>query len=474
MQTSGRPNRDAVLEALDIYHRAVGPFVVRVFGDGSRPAIEAIASALPDWRRWRFRDDIDRGESPADALDIEDFPHLIDRRWNEFRSHLNGNREIIAEMRVINRVRMRVNNLGDDDLGAQQTATDLTITANILRDISDAEAADRVTTLRDRRNPSTAQPVTGPPESEVARSSTAPGGAGPAATDQAEAGPGTTTVGEGTAQPGARPASASGTGTGQGSRILERAKGERGFAVRVGAALGIESLMVNFWEPILQVAIGAIAAPLGTVAIVQVIRQVAGIPASVAMVAITGVMSGLIIVVMVAFVFRRTRRETLTVAVGAVVLVIAQTSFVAWDRGNDGGATTDTGPTRRWYSASKRQTALPDSDSGGHGDSDSDGDSGGDSDTARRRQPTPTPTPTPTATAAVAASPRSLALPPRSPCPSCGSSPIRTRAPGSGSRGAMTARQRWVDQASRSPVRTVRPQGRAQSGEKARRSSRGA
>ena len=144
------PNKDALNEALDVYVDAMRPFVHRVMrGVRGMTAADALADALNDLARDRFRDALARGESVEGAIDGNDFPHIVNRRWAEFGAGFGNDRSVINLMWVIRDARNRAAHRGDRDADASYALARLTDVADVLRRIGRAEDAQRVLAIRD-------------------------------------------------------------------------------------------------------------------------------------------------------------------------------------------------------------------------------------------------------------------------------------------------------------------------------------
>lgn len=92
MATIERPNRQALIDALDIYRDAMRGFIVRNLKRLPRRKVDdAIKSALHDTQYNYFMQNISEGRSVEDAIDIGEFPKIVSSYWNEaFRNASNG------------------------------------------------------------------------------------------------------------------------------------------------------------------------------------------------------------------------------------------------------------------------------------------------------------------------------------------------------------------------------------------------
>ena len=145
------PNKDALTAALDVYVDAMRPFVGRCLRQrvrGMRPE-EAVAGALNDHARENFRDRLGRGETVEGAIDANDLPHIVNRRWDEFGPEFGNDRSAINLMWVIRDARNRAAHRGERDAEASYALTRITDIGHVLRLIGDAEAARRALAIRD-------------------------------------------------------------------------------------------------------------------------------------------------------------------------------------------------------------------------------------------------------------------------------------------------------------------------------------
>ena len=139
------PNKDALNAALDVYVDALRPFVARCLRrvPGAKPE-EVIAGALNDHARENFRDRLGRGETVEGAIDANDLPHVVNRRWGEFGPEFGNDRSVINLMWVIRDARNRAAHRGERDADAAYVLARLHDIADVLRRIGRTEDAQRV------------------------------------------------------------------------------------------------------------------------------------------------------------------------------------------------------------------------------------------------------------------------------------------------------------------------------------------
>ena len=110
MTTVERPNRVALNQAIDIYRDAMRPFLVYHLRQvPGRRVEEAIQQALRGNQAAQFEDNIRRGRSVADSIDVNDFPELIRGNWREvFQSVFPRDRVIQNRVSDIREIRNEV------------------------------------------------------------------------------------------------------------------------------------------------------------------------------------------------------------------------------------------------------------------------------------------------------------------------------------------------------------------------------
>ena len=149
--TKDRPNRDALSNALDIYRDAMRPFIVRCLKRVQGRRVEdAISEALYE-KRELFLQNLDRSSNVEDAIDINDFPNLVIRKWQPvFSQAFKGDKTVGNLLWVIVDVRNKVAHPGQQDLDAEYTRIRLYDIADLLGRINASEAKCAVEDIRDR------------------------------------------------------------------------------------------------------------------------------------------------------------------------------------------------------------------------------------------------------------------------------------------------------------------------------------
>ena len=141
MVTVARPNKDAMVRALDIYRDAMRPFIVINLG-------RQRGSSVPDDLRHRMIEAVRKGHKAHDAIDIGDFPHLVSSNWQSIfaRSMQSSDR---SRLFLIRDARNDASHPGSGDMERDSVTARLTDIADVLRNIGASEEARAVQGIRD-------------------------------------------------------------------------------------------------------------------------------------------------------------------------------------------------------------------------------------------------------------------------------------------------------------------------------------
>ncbi len=152
MMKTNRPNRDALSNALDIYRDAMRPFIVRCLKRIQGTRVEdAISESLNDRQRTQFLQNLHQGDNVEDAIDINDFPNLISRKWQEvFSRAFKDDRTVQSLLWMIVKVRNEVVHIGQQDLEAEYARSRLYDIADLLGHINASDEKRAVEDIRDR------------------------------------------------------------------------------------------------------------------------------------------------------------------------------------------------------------------------------------------------------------------------------------------------------------------------------------
>ena len=146
--TIARPNRDALNKAIDVYRDAMRPFIVRTLRTVKGATVEeAIRQSLNE----RSRDQFDRnlkanGGNAAAAIDVNDFPHIVQRNRNAFSAYGNA---LTSEMWLVVEARNPAAHPPDRDMDAEITRATLTFIAGALGRTNHPAQKAEVEAIRD-------------------------------------------------------------------------------------------------------------------------------------------------------------------------------------------------------------------------------------------------------------------------------------------------------------------------------------
>ncbi len=152
MVTTIRPNKDALSSAIDIYRDAMRPFVLHRLRRVPGATVErAISTALGDRRVDEVNQKLRQGYRIEDVIDVNDFPHLVQRHWRDVFSEVFGDdRTIQSELWLISRARNQVSHPGAQDLEAEYASVHIYHIANVLGNINTPEQKKAVEDIRAR------------------------------------------------------------------------------------------------------------------------------------------------------------------------------------------------------------------------------------------------------------------------------------------------------------------------------------
>ena len=145
-----RPNRRALVDALDIYRDAMRPFIVwhlkRIPG---RKAEDCIKSVLRDDRYNQFEKDMREGRSVEDAIDVNDFPWIVKAHWyGVFRDFFNQDEEARDTLFEIATARNEVAHPESQDIDLVDAERRLDMIGSILLEINESEKSRAVEEIK--------------------------------------------------------------------------------------------------------------------------------------------------------------------------------------------------------------------------------------------------------------------------------------------------------------------------------------
>ena len=156
MTTIERPIKKALGDALDIYRDAMRPFVIRNLKRVPGKNLEdAVGAVLRDGQYNRFRKNLQDGRSVEDAIDIGEFPQLIQRYWHDaFRAAFRRDMPSLgAVLHAVTEARNRVAHPDGKDLELDYAKNALNDIAAVLSEINAPDRRREVEAIRDSITP---------------------------------------------------------------------------------------------------------------------------------------------------------------------------------------------------------------------------------------------------------------------------------------------------------------------------------
>ena len=152
-----RPNRNALVDALDIYRDVMRPFIVRQLKRiPGRQVEDCIKSVLRDDRYNQFEEDMREGRSVEDAIDINDFPWIIKAHWYDaFRDFFKQGDRVRDTLLAISNARNKVAHPGSQDIDLEYAECRLDNIANVLLKINESGHSRAVKDIKKALQPFT-------------------------------------------------------------------------------------------------------------------------------------------------------------------------------------------------------------------------------------------------------------------------------------------------------------------------------
>ena len=151
MQTTNRPNEEALRQAIDIYRDAMRPFIVRQLRRvrGARVE-ELIERGLGDRQVEAFYQSLDENNDIESALDLNYFPQVLRENWRgAFAQHFRDDMTVQSTLWLINKARNLVAHPGKQDIDAEYTRARLYDITDLLGRINAPDQKDKVEAIRD-------------------------------------------------------------------------------------------------------------------------------------------------------------------------------------------------------------------------------------------------------------------------------------------------------------------------------------
>ena len=141
MATIDRPNREALSRAIDIFRDAMRPFLIRCLKRVPKTTVEvAVKRSLSQHHADTFARDFQSSNDLASAIDVNYFPHLVQRNWRDaFAIELSGGKSIQSELWLISAARNQVAHPGTQDLEEDFTRVHLYHISTVLGTINAVE-----------------------------------------------------------------------------------------------------------------------------------------------------------------------------------------------------------------------------------------------------------------------------------------------------------------------------------------------
>ena len=151
MQTTNRPNRDALRQAIDIYRDAMRPFIVRRLKQVQGAKVEElIARGLGDRQADEFYQQLEKHSDIESTIDLNYFPQVFRENWhNAFAQPFNNDLSVQSTLWLIKTVRDQIAHPGTQDIDAEYTRVYLYHIADLLGRINAPGEKNTVEAIRD-------------------------------------------------------------------------------------------------------------------------------------------------------------------------------------------------------------------------------------------------------------------------------------------------------------------------------------
>ena len=150
--TTKRPNKDALQQALDVFRDAMRPFIVRNLRSVPGQHVEdLVLNALNPNQYAQVQHNLRGGDGNIEAaIDIGDFPQIINRNWREaFSRRFSNNRSVQNMVWLIKESRDQTAHPGLQDLDTEYVRARLSLVAEVLGLISQPDQRQAVQRIRD-------------------------------------------------------------------------------------------------------------------------------------------------------------------------------------------------------------------------------------------------------------------------------------------------------------------------------------
>lgn len=150
-----RPNRQALIDAIDIFRDAMRPFLLRHLKRMPGLTVEhAIRRSLLDTQCNRFDDNLRAGRSVGDSIDTGEFPQIVKSLWRDvFRDAFHSNGDVRGTLYRIAEARNQVSHPESQDVDLEYAISRLGDIVDVLADINEPEQSKEVKYIVDRIKP---------------------------------------------------------------------------------------------------------------------------------------------------------------------------------------------------------------------------------------------------------------------------------------------------------------------------------
>ena len=151
MQTANRPNRDALMRAIDIYRDAMRPFIVRQLRRVRGANVEELVErGLGNRQADEFNRRLAENNDIEAAIDLNYFPKVVRDNWRgAFSQHFRDDLTVQSTLWLIKTARDQIAHPGTQDIEGEYTRVHLYHIADLLRRINAPEEKQAVEGIRD-------------------------------------------------------------------------------------------------------------------------------------------------------------------------------------------------------------------------------------------------------------------------------------------------------------------------------------
>ena len=151
MQTTSRSNRDALMQAIDIYRDAMRPFIIRQLRRVQGASVEElIERGLGDRQADEFYRRLDENGDIESAIDLNYFPKIFRDNWRAaFAQQFNDDPSVQNMLWLIKTARDQIAHPGRQDIEAEYTRVHLYHIADLLGRINAPAEKQAVEAIRD-------------------------------------------------------------------------------------------------------------------------------------------------------------------------------------------------------------------------------------------------------------------------------------------------------------------------------------